>query len=338
MLRSPYWQAALCAAVLVTPAFGQTNWTAGIGSWFEAANWSSGTPSFFDDANIDNGGTAQISSMIADANFLTLGSAMGTSGNLEVSGGELFGARLRIGENGTGMATVSGGTVDIGGSSLFVGGQEGTGTGTLNINDPSAVVLSGDDVQLGRVGDGTLNLSAGRLEGVFTVVGKFGSGTWNQSGGLFVARQDMEIGDGGRPDQVGTPGPRTGEINLSGGVIQADDFAIGNRSGSGTVSVSGEGYLAVTEPGGNRLWVGRGSDWAGNPGAGGPTELRVSGPDAIVAVGADLFMNVDQVSSSSTIVAEITADTPYSNQGRRKRGHYQRQLPRGAKRLHADHG
>ena len=301
--------AAALALLIASPLLAQTNWVGGTGAWTDGANWSNGVPGIFDDANIDNGGTAQITANFADANFLTLGSTAGSSGNLEISGGELFPERLRIGEVGTGMATVSGGRVDVGSSSLFVGGQESGGSGTLRITGPTAEILSGDDVQLGRIGNGVLEMSDGRMEGVFTVVGKFGSGTWNQSGGLFVARQDMEIGDGGRPDQSGTPGPRTGEINLSGGVIQADDFAIGNRVGSGQVNVTGTGYLAVTEPGGNNLWVGRGSDWAGNPGAGGATELKVSGPDAIVVVGADLLMNLDQVASSSTIVAEISGAT-----------------------------
>ena len=302
----------LFSALLVATSYSQiVTWTnTGVGNWVDGVNWSGGSaPTFFDFADIDNGGTAVINAGdFAEADVTTLGLTSAGSGNLEMTGGEFLPLSLQIGEVGTGEATITGGTVEVGGQSLFVGGRESGGVGTLNVDGP-VLMTSDDDVQLGRIGDGTLNLNNGRMEGVFTVVGKFGKGTWNQSGGLFVARQDMEIGDGGRPDQSGIAGPREGTINLSGGTIQADDFAIGNRVGSGLVHVSGNARLAVTESDGGDIWVGRGNDWAGNPGAGGPTELKITGGDAIVIANNDFLMNVDGVASSSTLTAEITGPT-----------------------------
>ena len=301
----------MCLAIFAHAAVAQLTWTnSGSGNWVDGSNWSGGSaPGLFDPTEINNGGMALISDGdVAESDFATLGATAGSSGSIQMTGGEFMPFSLEIGEVGTGMAEISGGTVSVGGESLFIGGRFNEGVGTLTVNGP-AVMTSDDDVQLGRVGEGTLNLSDGRMEGVFTVVGKFGKGTWNQSGGLFVARQDLEIGDGGRPDESSTQGPREGTINLDGGVLQADDFAIGNRVGTGIVNISGNGRLAVTEDDGGDIWVGRGSDWAGNAGAGGPTELRVTGPDAIVVANNDFLMNLDSVASSSTLTAVITGPT-----------------------------
>jgi hypothetical protein len=171
------------------------------------------------------------------------------------------------------------------------------------------VVSAGDDFILGRTGTGTLNMSAGLVRGGFTVVGKFGTGTWNQSGGVFDQNfGDIEIGDGGRPDQSGEPGPRVGTINLSGGVLHGTGhLAIGNRVGGGTVNLSG-GALAMTGDinGTGTIFVGRGMNWEGNPGVGGATTFRVIGGNNIIAANGSFIMKNEDVASSSTLVAQIT--------------------------------
>jgi hypothetical protein len=152
------------------------------------------------------------------------------------------------------------------------------------------------------------------VKGLFTVVGKFGTGTWNHSGGVFdhVSGADIEIGDGGRPDQASTPGPRTGTINLSGGVIHGKGhLAIGNRVGSGVVNVSG-GALAMTGDinGTGTIFVGRGNDWdLEPPGVGGATTFRVIGDDAVIAANGSFIMKQFDVASSATLVAQITGPT-----------------------------
>ena len=310
--------AVACAAtVFVSPplAFAQSAWNVANGAFDNPSNWNpNGVPGAADDAVINNGGTATFNTPTLDVNTLTVASVGGSSGTLAVTGGDLYGNGIKIGENGTGTATVNNAILRAGGSgSLFVGGQDGTGTGTLTISGgPATRVTSGDDIGVGRVGTGTLNVQGGEVQGGYTFIGKYGTGTWNHSGGLF--RQsfgDIEIGDGGRPDQIDNPGPRTGIINITGGVMQvADHFAIGNRSGTGTVSISG-GILAAT--GGNadgNIYVGRGMNWEGEPsGSGGPVSLRVTGDDSTIIADGGFFMNTANVAISSTLIAEITGTT-----------------------------
>jgi fibronectin-binding autotransporter adhesin len=290
-------------------------WTAGTGDFNNGSNWSLATPpTFFDDAYIDNGGTANYSTgTLVTGGLLSLGLDGDESGTLNVTGGSLEPSQMFIGQRGTGTVTVNGGGLRVGGASLFIGGNEGsgaqTGVGVLNVmGGPSSIVTSGDDFQLGASGTGTLNMSGGYARGSYTVVGKFGTGTWNHSGGVYDQNGgDIEIGDGGQPGQAGTPGPRTGTINLTGGVIRvAGHMGIGNRKGTGTVSVSG-GALSLSGSGDSTLYVGRGMDWGANQG--GPTTLRVTGDDAIIIANGDLNMNTSLVSTSSTLVAEITGPT-----------------------------
>lgn len=308
---------AVCAlSISIAPrlALAQFSWNVPAGAFDNPSNWDpNGVPGFFDEAIINNGGTSTYSTGDTQIDSLSVASSVGTSGTFNATGGNLFPSVARIGERGTAIASVNGGTLQVGGGSLFVGGQDNSGVGTLNIaGGANTLVTSGDDIGVGRVGTGTLNVSGGELRGVYTFIGKFGTGTWNHSGGLF--RQtggDIEIGDGGRPDQTGTSGPRTGTINLTGGVMQVwDSFAIGNRVGTGIVNISG-GVLALT--GGNEsgdLFVGRGADWAGEPdGVGGPVSLRVTGDDSIIIGDGNFIMNADKVASSSTLIAEITGAT-----------------------------
>ncbi len=188
-------------------------------------------------------------------------------------------------------------------------GRATSAPAVLNVSGADTLITSGDDFQLGRIGTGTLNQSGGEIEGGFTVVGKFGTGIWNHSGGLFRARNQFEIGDGGTPDQAGTAGPREGVINLTGGVMHTNSrVAIGNRAGTGTVNVSG-GILAATGSGDGEIFVGRGDNWGGLSGQGGPVALRVTGSEGTVIANGNLDMNTSDVASSSTIIAEITGSS-----------------------------
>lgn len=313
---------ALAIGTASVPCLGiaaDTDWTnAGVGDFFTAANWSAGLPDFAVVAGVNNGGTVQYNDTSGpwDIGGLVLGENPGQSGKFEFSQGDLLSSFIRIGERGTGEATVSGGTLAAGGQSLFVGGQDNNGTGVLNLN--GGFVTSGDDVQLGRIGTGTLNFAGGVLTGGYTVVGKFGTGIWNQSGGAFRHDfGDFEIGDGGTPAQASTPGPRYGEFNFTGGTIHvAERFAMGNRSGGSTVNIDG-GALAITgdptdrtgDARSNILYVGRCANWAGNNGAGGDHVLRITGDESLVIVGLDMLMNPDNVHKSATLVADITGPT-----------------------------
>jgi hypothetical protein len=288
------------------------HWNVANGDFLTGNNWNpTGPPTTGDRAIIDNGGTSTFSSGFGDVNDLAVGSSAAGTGTFVMTGGDLTTITTHFGEVGTATATVSGGTLQAQGGEedIFVGGENGPGAGTLSISGASTVVAAHDDFIMGRTGTGTLNMSGGLMQGGFTVVGKFGTGTWNMSGGVYDQFfGDIEIGDGGRPDQSGTSGPRSGTINLSGGVLHGGGhLAIGNRVGTGTVNVSG-GALALTGDlnGTGTIFVGRGMDWLGNDGQGGATTLRVIGGNGIVIANGGFVMKQDNVASSSTLVAQIT--------------------------------
>jgi hypothetical protein len=292
------------------------NWNVANGDFNTGTNWDpNGPPGMFDGAFINNGGTSTISSGVLDVDSLNVGSAAGTSGTFNMTGGDLLSNSVHFGDAGNATVSINNAILRAGNGSLFIGGDSNGGTGAMTIAGSTSLVTSGDDIGIGRTGNGTLNFQGGRMTGVFTFLGKFGTGVWNHSGGVFdQAGGDIEIGDGGRPDQAGTPGPRNGTINLSAGVIHgAGHFALGNRNGTGTVNING-GALDITgdSNGTGTIFVGRGMDWAGMTGAGGPVALRVTGDDSIVVANGGFSMNVDNVASSSTLIANITgpAHTP----------------------------
>ena len=298
------------ALLLINTTIG-SEWTAQNGSIDDEANWLNGeVPGANDEARINNGGTALINGSF-DVQRLTLG-LNGGSGSIEQTDGIFTASGAFIGDTGMGSATISGGTFDIGNDSIHVGWRPG-GDGTLTINNKDTSVFSGDDIQFGREGTGILEFEAGTMRGGFTVVGKFGTGIWNQSGGLFDQDfGDLEIGDGGRDDQAGTAGPRIGTVNLTSGTIQtAGHLAIGNRRGTGTLNVSG-GVVAATGGETSSIFVGRGADTA--IGAGGPVAMRVTGDDAIIIANGDFIMNASEAAVSSTLVAELTGPTHTSVQ------------------------
>jgi T5SS/PEP-CTERM-associated repeat protein len=304
--------ASVAICLLGRPAQAQYLWNVPAGDYNVPGNWNLGSvPGQFDEAVINNGGTSTFSSGTNQLDILNVASAGGSSGAFNMTGGSLDAFQVKYGEGGTATGSITGGTLTVGNGSLFVGPHSGGGTGVLTVSGASTVVTSADDIQFGRSGTGTLNMSGGLMKGGYTVVGKFGTGFWNHSGGVFDQDfGDIEIGDGGTPGQAGEPGPRTGTINLTGGVIQgAGHLAISNRRGTGTVNVSG-GALALTGAvGDGAIIIGRGADWDGNPGTGGPTELRVTGDDAIVIANGNLEMNLNGISTTSTLVAEITGTT-----------------------------
>jgi T5SS/PEP-CTERM-associated repeat protein len=299
-------------AARTATAQGDFQWNVASGNFLTGTNWNpTGPPTDLDRALIDNGGTSTFSSGVHNVNELLVGSSAGTSGTFVMTGGDLTTVITRFGEVGTATATITNAALHAmtGEEDIFVGGENDTGTGTLTINGASSVVTAGDDFIMGRTGTGTLNVNAGLVKGGFTVVGKFGTGTWNHAGGVYdQSFGDIEIGDGGRPDQQDIAGPRTGIINLTGGVLHgAGHLAIGNRVGGGSVNISG-GALAITGDanGTGTVFVGRGMDWEGNPGVGGATTFRVIGGASTIAVNGSFQMNPEGVASSSTLVAQIT--------------------------------
>jgi T5SS/PEP-CTERM-associated repeat protein len=287
-------------------------WNAGAGNYSTAGNWTpSGPPTSGSNVVINNGGTVNYASGTATPSSITLGSTVGGSGALAMTGGaiNLNASTLRIGEQGTGLVTLNNATLTtINDQSIFVGGQNDAGTGTLTVSGNASVLTSGDDLGIGRIGTGTFNMQGGLAVADYVTIGKFGEGVFNLSGGLFrQASGDFEVGDGGTPGQEATAGPRSGMLNITGGVLQGSGFfAVSNRRATGEVNISG-GALAVTGAVNNgAILVGRGADWGGSPLTGGPTSFRVTGDDSIIIANGAFEMNKNNVATSSTLIAEIT--------------------------------
>ena len=332
------WIALACLLAAPNMLLGQSTWTGGVGNWTNAANWSAGVPADDSSSTIDNGGTAQVDSVIPEIlGSVEVASAVGTTGNLELqSTGDLFANQVFIGQLGTATSTVTAtasteARLIVGGGGLRLGSNDETaagvtGNGTLTVNNGGAVLAgTGASIQAGKQGYGEVTFNSGSyVNAGFIVVGKFGTGVWNQAGGIIQNRggADFEIGDGGTPAEQVFPGPRNGTLNLTGGAIRSGNrFAIGNRIGTGEVNISG-GVLAITGDGAseigdgreNRLYIGRGADWTpaevlANGVTGNSATLRVIGDDSVIAVGLDLEMDPNGVFESSNLIAQITGPT-----------------------------
>jgi hypothetical protein len=185
-----------------------------------------------------------------------------------------------VGSNGTGVFIQTGGTNAVSGNfaaDLYVG-YGGSGRGTYNLIDGLlTVTATGSSQEFGNVivglfGTGAFNQSGGiHLIGatsgggqLLVGFGKGGSGTYSLSSGVLAVQGGNEfIGSG----TVASPGG-SGTFNQSGGThtvsksgpgsLTSGELDVGNRAGSGTYNLSG-GSLAVD----NYLFVG-GSANGGN--------------------------------------------------------------------------
>ncbi|MGZ0710201.1 autotransporter-associated beta strand repeat-containing protein [Coraliomargarita sp. W4R53] len=205
---------------------------AGPATYNDASNWTAnGVASGSDVAHVDNGGTLLISGTDPAWAFkrLQIGSESGESGFIEMSGGSLTTSNeIQIGHAGAGTFTLSGGTINSGGS-FFLALDAGA-TGTFNQSD------------------GTVNA----LGSAF--IGNRGIGVMNMSGGTFEAVASMIIGNRGTTTSAGA----YGTVNHSSGEIKSNFVVVGDgvyeadRSESAVYNMSGDALLTA-----NELLVGR---------------------------------------------------------------------------------
>jgi autotransporter-associated beta strand protein len=155
-------------------------------------------------------------------------------------------------ESGTGILNVDGGTITTtGNGNMYVGRRNGTGTlnqtaGTISVIKEFGVGTRDDN----KIGTGTYNLSGGLLtasNNIFIGKEQGASGTMTMTGGTLGTSESLRIGHN----------QATGVLTQSGGTVNVqNEVYIGNEnSGSsvGTYTLSGTGVLNV----GNEVIVGR---------------------------------------------------------------------------------
>ncbi|MBJ7517176.1 MAG: autotransporter outer membrane beta-barrel domain-containing protein, partial [Stenotrophomonas sp.] len=161
-------------------------------------------------------------------NTVSLGYGAGGTGNALVSGAgsSLTARQLLVGRQGTGTLDIDGGRVASTMAYTVVNnfgislGSDTAGSGTINVRNGGELIVTDNNLLVGQVGQGRLNVDGGRVEagrGIYV-----GAGT--QSGAT----------QGGR-----------GEITVSGGgQLVSQDLVLGaSNNATGTLTVSGAGSV-----------------------------------------------------------------------------------------------
>ena len=157
-------------------------------------------------------------------------------------------ARMDIGGALGATLNITGGSPEFRDFWMAEAGQ----SATINQTGGDVVVSATDSTHIGRIGQGTYNLSGGTLthtnsgDGTHTLIGVYGGsvGTFNQSGGTFrkngVQQQNII---------VGAQAESRGVVNLSGGSFLFEvgsDFRVGESAGSrGYLNLSGTAEFQI---------------------------------------------------------------------------------------------
>ena len=244
----------------------QLTWTlAGTGDWSVGTNWSEGhVPTSTDWVNIENGGTVTISQSGTTYNYYELSVGTSGRGTVNMTGGSLPQGvfAIYVGGSGTGTFSQSGGTITSGGWGLSIGAN-----GTYILSN-TALLSEGIESVDGSPGGFSsspaaptpfpmtsgspkaptrerITSAAGASGRVYAEdIGRFGSGTFTQTGGTNCNNNQMILGE--------NPGT-SGVYNFNGGVLlmqaasQDDTLLLPSLSGgSGTAAFNfGGGTLQV---------------------------------------------------------------------------------------------
>ena len=219
-------------------AFSQQNgWTFIGGNYDATSPTSAGTVILADNATMTLPGRVHIGFKQGSGTLNMVG------GSIIKNGGEAF----MVGEDsGIGVVNQSAGTITCPSSELWVADFNATGTynlsgtGVINVNNNWMAVGRNNGIGILNMTGGTINKNGG---GNLTIgSGIAGSGTINQSGGIFnMLNGETWLGE----DAFGGPGAAT--YNLSGtGVANFSVLRVGqNGAATGTFSLNG-GQLNVT--------------------------------------------------------------------------------------------
>ena len=202
-----------------------------------------------------------------------VGTAAGSTGTFNMTGGILTAGDLRIGDTGTGVANISGGTIDLAyvmyagiyngadgtinvsgantkitAAGNIIAGYEAGATGSITID--GATVNGNSELRVGRYGDGTMTLKNDAKVTVAGIVnvGQYAgaTGELNVEGGTFTGNGELRIADLGK-----------GTMNITGGSASAAGLVnVGYGAGSeGKVTIS-NGTLTLPNSG-NTFRIGR---------------------------------------------------------------------------------
>jgi hypothetical protein len=213
-----------------------------------------------------------------------LGSAAGNISTINVSTGAtliLNSNNARIGNNGTGIININGGSVSLGGLSL---GHSGTGTGIVNLTSGSLILTNPGSPTFGigsglvdsaNHGHGEVNLYGGTIYNAGTQI-SVGSGVSGAGGG---GRGFLRVFGGAHTNDsailVGGANNSTGTVIIGGGQWTAGstwNIGLGTNA-LGTVTITGGVYRARFNSGGNTL-IGASTDSHG--------ELNIAGGEYLL--------------------------------------------------------
>ena len=247
-------------------------WSGGTGDWFDSGNWLFGDlPDLNQVGFINNGGTAIISAVGAEAQKLTIGDSAGT-GSLTIDGGALnltaggtagnmsvadgvnssgsltiisgsldTRSNLRVGRmrGATAVVTQSGGSVDI--AVLEMGDRDGTSSYTIDAGtltfDRAEIHNSSNSTSSFVLNGGTVEVDNTFWETKLLSSGG-GSTSFTQAGGIFTSINDIIVGNGGSGTAVWSQSAGTASVT--------DNNGIRLRS-QGTFNLSGTGELTTTK-------------------------------------------------------------------------------------------
>jgi len=201
---------------------------------------------------IIDGGTVDLTGPSIDVDFLEIGSAVGSVGQLDLAGKGLTAVQMSLGVDGQGTYNMTGGTTNVT-SVLFIGLANATGAmnqtgGTTTLNIINVGASAG--------GLGSYNLNAGTLQVDDTLYVAFqGEGSFRQTGGSTVTADSMIVGyassapdnhyrqDSGSLDvttelTLGRSAGSQGRFELLDGAAATGQTTVGD-AGAGTFAQSG---------------------------------------------------------------------------------------------------
>jgi autotransporter-associated beta strand protein len=215
----------------------------GTGTWVMAGTNSYSGPTVIDGGTFKMVGVHNLNTTTAPDAKYTVGSVAGVSGALVVG----TGAQLRtnfglfVGENGTGTATVTDGSVetnyDSTGAGQFIGiGRNAGSTGTWTQSGGTATVYN-DWFVVGVSGAGTATHTGGTINALVVCLSQNSgsSGSFTLNGGT-VSTSNVYVGY--------NPGGNA-TLTITNGSITTGFFGTGVNGGGGTVNMSG-GTVTVT--------------------------------------------------------------------------------------------